>query len=62
MHFQHVNDTVPGVIGVCVGGGCTLVGWFVAATPILQALSLFIGCAVGIVTFIYYVKQLRKRK
>lgn len=58
---QHISETVPGVIGFCIGGTCTIAGFLASATPILQVLSLVIGCAVGIVTFIYYLKQIRKK-
>lgn len=57
---QHVHDTAPGVIGTSVAGGFTLAGFMANTIPILQAISLLIGIAVGIVTFVYYLKKIRR--
>lgn len=59
---QHVHDTAPGVAGCIVASGFTLTGFLVDATPVLQALSLLLGCVAAAVTIAYYVVQLRKRK
>jgi hypothetical protein len=59
---QHVHDSAPGLIGTGVAGGFTIVGFVTKALPVLQAISLLIGCAVGIVTFLYYLKNIRHKK
>jgi hypothetical protein len=59
---QHMQDSAPGWIGTTVAGGFTIVGFVTKALPILQAFSLLIGCAVGVVTFLYYVKRIRADK
>ncbi len=56
---QHIHDTAPGVIGTSVAGGFTLAGFFASTIPALQMISLLIGIAVGIVTFIYYWRKVR---
>lgn len=57
---HHLNDTVPGVAGTAVAGGFTLMGFLSASVPALQAISLLVGIAVGIVTFAYYWIKIRK--
>ena len=57
---QHVSDTVPGVAGTTIAGGFTVVGFLSNSIPILQAISLLVGIAVGIVTFIYYWTKIRR--
>jgi hypothetical protein len=57
---QHITETAPGVIGITAAGGFTLSGFLSTATPILQALSLLIGIAVGIVTFVYWYRKLKE--
>ena len=59
---QHVSDTVPGVAGTTIAGGFTVVGFLSNSIPVLQAISLLVGIAVGIVTFIYYWIKIRKGK
>lgn len=59
---QHIQDTIPGVAGATIAGSFTLTGFLVSATPFLQALSLLIGCIAGLVTIVYYVVQIKKRK
>lgn len=59
---QHVSDTVPGVAGTTIAGGFTVVGFLSNSIPILQAISLIVGIAVGVVTFIYYWIKIRKDK
>jgi len=56
---QHVQESAPGVIGTSIAGSFTLAGFLSSAVPVLQAISLVIGIAVGVVTFIYYVKKVR---
>lgn len=56
---QHVQDSVPGVVGTTVAGGFTLVGFVQWTLPTLQALSLLVGIAVGVVTFLYYYKRVK---
>ena len=55
----HVSDSAPGVIGTSVSGSFTVLGFVANSLPLLQALSLIIGIAVGIVTFVYYFKKVR---
>jgi len=57
---QHLTETAPGVIGITAAGGFTLNGFISSATPVLQAISLLIGIAVGIVTFIYWYKKIKE--
>jgi hypothetical protein len=57
---QHVNDTVPGVAGTTLAGGFTVVGFLSNSVPVLQAISLLVGIAVGVVTFVYYWVKIRK--
>ena len=57
---QHVSDTVPGVAGTTVAGGFTVVGFLANSIPVLQAISLLVGIAVGVATFIYYWIKIRK--
>ena len=57
---QHVSDTVPGVAGTTVAGGFTVVGFLASSIPVLQAISLLVGIAVGVATFIYYWIKIRK--
>ena len=57
---QHVSDTVPGVTGTTVAGGFTVVGFLANSIPVLQAISLLVGIAVGVATFIYYWIKIRK--
>ena len=60
---QHVSDTVPGVTGIAgttVAGGFTVVGFLASSIPVLQAISLLVGIAVGVATFIYYWIKIRK--
>ena len=59
---QHVSDTVPGVAGTTIAGGFTVVGFLSNSIPVLQAISLIVGIAVGIVTFVYYWIKIRKGK
>lgn len=59
---QHVSDTVPGVAGTTIAGGFTVVGFLSNSIPVLQAISLIVGIAVGVVTFIYYWIKIRKGK
>ena len=57
---HHVSDTVPGVAGTTVAGGFTVVGFLANSIPVLQAISLLVGIAVGVATFIYYWIKIRK--
>ena len=57
---HHVNDTVPGVAGTTLAGGFTVLGFLSNSVPVLQALSLLVGIAVGIITFAYYLIKIRK--
>ena len=59
---QHVSDTVPGLAGTTIAGGFTVVGFLSNSIPILQAISLLVGIAVGVLTFIYYWIKIRKGK
>ena len=59
---HHVNDTVPGVAGTTVAGGFTMMGFLSYSMPILQALSLVVGIAVGIVTFLYYWRKMKEEE
>lgn len=59
---QHVSDTVPGVAGTTIAGGFTVVGFLSNSIPVLQAISLLVGIAVGVVTFVYYWIKIRKGK
>jgi len=36
------------------------VGFVNSSLPILQAISLLIGIAVGVITFVYYYKRVKK--
>jgi hypothetical protein len=56
----HVNDTVPGVAGTALAGGFTVMGFLSNSIPVLQAISLLVGIAVGIATFTYYWIKIRK--
>ena len=57
---HHISDTVPGVAGTTIAGGFTVLGFLSASVPVLQAISLLIGIAVGVVTFAYYWIKIRK--
>jgi len=57
---QHVSDTVPGVAGTTIAGSFTVMGFMANSVPVLQAISLLVGIAVGIVTFAYYWIKIRK--
>jgi len=57
---QHMHDSGPGIVGTSVAGGFTLVGFIDNSLPFLQAISLLIGIAVGVVTFVYYYKKVKK--
>ena len=59
---QHVSDTVPGLAGTTIAGGFTVVGFLSNSIPVLQAISLLVGIAVGVVTFVYYWIKIRKGK
>jgi hypothetical protein len=57
---QHVHDSGPGIVGTGLAGSFTIVGFIDNSLPILQAVSLLIGIAVGVITFVYYYKKVKK--
>jgi hypothetical protein len=57
---QHLHDSAPGVIGTSVAGGFTVAGFVSSSIPFLQAISLLVGIAVGVVTFVYYWRRTHK--
>jgi uncharacterized membrane protein YdfJ with MMPL/SSD domain len=59
---HHVQETAPGVVGTSLAGGFTLVGFINSSLPVLQAISLVIGIAVGVITFVYYYKKVKAEK
>lgn len=59
---QHAHDTGPGIVGTGLAGSFTLVGFINSSLPILQALSLLIGIAVGVVTFVYYFRKIKAQQ
>lgn len=60
MNVEH-HDAAPGVAGTAIAGGFTLTGFLAEHIPVLQAVSLLIGIAVGLITFAYYVKKIREK-
>jgi ABC-type antimicrobial peptide transport system permease subunit len=56
----HLHDNAPGVIGTSLTGGFTVAGFVSDSLPELQVISLLIGIAVGVVTFIYYAKKISR--
>jgi hypothetical protein len=50
------------VAGTTIAGGFTVVGFLSNSIPVLQAISLLVGIAVGVVTFVYYWIKIRKGK
>lgn len=59
MNVHH--DAAPGVVGTTVAGGFTIAGFLANNIPTLQAISLLIGIAVGLITFAYYIKKIREK-
>ena len=60
MNIQHAaQDSAPGIVGTSVAGAFTVGGFIEHSIPVLQALSLLLGIAVAVVTFIYYIKKIR---
>ena len=57
---QHVSETAPGVVGTSAAGGFTVIGFIANSIPVLQAISLIVGIAVAVVTFVYYWRKVRK--
>jgi hypothetical protein len=57
---QHISDTAPGIVGTSAAGSFTVVGFISNSIPILQAISLVVGIAVALVTFVYYWRKVRK--
>jgi uncharacterized membrane protein YdfJ with MMPL/SSD domain len=57
---NHVQETAPGIVGTSLAGSFTFVGFVNSSLPILQAISLLIGIAVGVITFVYYYKRVKK--
>ena len=49
-----------GLAGTGISGGFTLLGFLEYATPVMQAISLLIGIAVGVVTFLYYYRKIKR--
>lgn len=47
-----------GLIGTGVTGGSTGIGWFVAHTPELQALSFLVAIGAGTLTIVWYVVKI----
>lgn len=56
---SHISGTGPGVVGTSIAGSFTLVGFINTSLPVLQAISLLIGSAVGIMTFVYYYRKVK---
>jgi len=59
---QHAHDTAIGVIGTSVAGSFTFMGFISGSVPVMQFISLCVGIAVGIVTFLYYLRKLEAEK
>lgn len=58
----HAQTTAIGLVGASVAGSFTFMGFIAYAIPVLQIISLIIGTAVGIVTFIYYYGKIAAEK
>jgi hypothetical protein len=48
--------------GVAVTAAANATGFFARAMPVVQFASLCIGCCVGILTAIYYIKKIRAKE
>jgi hypothetical protein len=59
---QHIQDSVPGVVGTCIAGSFTVMGFMDVILPTLQALSLLAGICVASVTFVYYWRKVQHHK
>jgi hypothetical protein len=57
---SHVGDSAPGIVGSSAAGGFTVFGFIADSIPILQAISLLVGIAVAVITFIYYWRKVKK--
>jgi hypothetical protein len=49
-----------GGVGAAVTTGSTIVQWISAADPLLHAISTCVAIIAGVLTIVWYVKQLRK--
>jgi hypothetical protein len=56
---HHITDSGPGIVGSTVAGGFTVMGFISNVIPVLQVLSLILGMAVAVVTFLYYYNKVR---
>jgi hypothetical protein len=57
---QHLSESAPGLIGTSLAGSFTVVGFVANTIPILQIISLLAGIAVAVVTFVFYLRKIKK--
>ena len=59
--LEHVKATTPGLVGNCTTGAAFTIAWIADdVTPVLHALSLFVGCLAGLATAAYYFAMWHK--
>lgn len=58
-----MNDAPQTVAaGTAAIAGWTFAGFLASAIPVLQALSLLIGCVVGVLTAVYTYRRIKAKK
>jgi membrane associated rhomboid family serine protease len=60
MNFYHFQTETVARIGAGVTGSSIFMSFMATALPVVQFIAAVVGVAVGIATFVYYVKRIRK--